>query len=419
MKTMKTHVTHSRQSKILVVDDEPVASSMVKQYLEKFDYTVETADDGVEALAKVEEFQPHCVLMDIRMPNLNGFDALKKIKLRKPQVKIIMTTALDNIKMAEECLRRGAFGYIPKPLDLDYLIKQIEAALEPRKARVDRESWDKLESLLDEGKATDLKTLLLREELFNALKLSADIIHYADPDLALHSKNVAWLAREIGEEMKFSHLLKAIETAALFHDIGKQSFPRRLRDVPFINLSSAEQALFCRFPVHGQDMLRSYFPLEGVGIIIRYQCENWDGTGFPDGLQKNDIPLPSRIIAVANAFDEMLGNNNYRNIEVDGVTWDCAQAIKKIKTDFENKFDASVVDALSQILKRHQSSPRAETVVKLDELKSGMILSRELASESGKVIFLRNTPLHHSRIKIIKEFDRIDPVTSIYIYQNA
>lgn len=415
---MKPPGTYFHSARILVVDDESVASGMIKQYLEKFNYTVETASDGVEALSKIEKFQPNCVLMDIRMPNLNGLDALKKIKLRQPKMEIIMTTVMDDVKMAEECMRRGAFGYVPKPLDMDYLVKQIEAALEARNAKVDRESWDKMKSLLDDSNKTDLRTLILQEELFNTLKLSFDVIHYTDPDFALHSKNVAWLAREIGEEMGFSHLLSAIEIAALFHDIGKQSFPKRLRVTPFVNLSPAEQTVFSRFPIHGQDMLQSHFSLEGVGIIIRYQCENWDGSGFPDGLQKKDIPLPSRIIAVANAFDEMLGNSNYRNIEIDGVTWDCDQAIKKIKTDFKNKLDLSVVDALLQLLKRHQTVPRSETVITVDELKNGMILSRELTTESGRIIFLRDTPLRRNRIKLVKEFAQIDPIASIHVYRN-
>jgi len=107
--------------RILVVDDEVDVCCALKEFLSLKEYEAETAFDGPTALKKVQEFNPHIVLLDIMMPGMGGIDVLKEIRNINPKIGIIMTTAVTDEKIAESAIQLGAYDYITKPLDLNYL----------------------------------------------------------------------------------------------------------------------------------------------------------------------------------------------------------------------------------------------------------------------------------------------------------
>jgi DNA-binding NtrC family response regulator len=124
------------QTKILVVDDEQKTQKILKRFLENKQFEVMVAGDGKDALAKFDAFNPECVLLDIQMPHLNGTDTLKLIKSRKPEVEVIMVTAVTTLQIAEGCLSDGAFSVIEKPVNLEYLHSKIVEALKLREANI-------------------------------------------------------------------------------------------------------------------------------------------------------------------------------------------------------------------------------------------------------------------------------------------
>ena len=107
--------------RILVVDDEVEVCDALKEFLSLKEYEVETALDGQTALKKVEKFKPHIVLLDIIMPGMGGLDVLLRIKNIDSKIGIIMTTAVADEEIAKRAIKLGAYDYITKPLDLDYL----------------------------------------------------------------------------------------------------------------------------------------------------------------------------------------------------------------------------------------------------------------------------------------------------------
>ena len=108
-------------ARILVVDDEPAVCEMLKIFLTKRNYEVYTALNGEEALSAVKEERPHIVLLDIKMPKMDGIECLKRIREVDKEVGVIMITAVKEEKIGREAMRLGAFDYITKPLNLDYL----------------------------------------------------------------------------------------------------------------------------------------------------------------------------------------------------------------------------------------------------------------------------------------------------------
>lgn len=118
--------------KILVVDDEVKMCAVVKKYLEFLEYEVDVAYDGDQALTKARDSNPSCILLDVRMPILSGYEVLKTLKSEMHESEIIMTTAVSSMDLAEECIKQGAYGYLMKPIKFDDLGKMIQEALSKR-----------------------------------------------------------------------------------------------------------------------------------------------------------------------------------------------------------------------------------------------------------------------------------------------
>lgn len=116
------------KQKLLVVDDEIEYCSLIEEYFSD-KYDVRVSYDGEEAVKKTKEFLPDCVLLDVKMPRMDGITALELIRASFPQTPVIMVSASGSIRVAEESIKRGAFGYILKPVDLEELENKIEIAL--------------------------------------------------------------------------------------------------------------------------------------------------------------------------------------------------------------------------------------------------------------------------------------------------
>jgi len=401
-------------SKVLVVDDETEVCDALKEFLEEEQYVVEIANDGEEALEKLEEFKPHCILLDIRMPYLNGVDALNMIKQRSPVTEVIMVTALQKIKMAEECMRNGAFGYITKPIDLDYLLNEVKNALEHRKNALSKEK--KLTAEKKEKAELELMNQLLNTELFHGLQFTQDLVQYLNPEFAGHSKNVAWLSEKISIKIGLKHS-RLCYLAGLYHDIGKLSFPEMLSKRPSDDWTGSEWEVYKNYPNYGYEFLQSHFRLRGLGTIVKHQSENFDGTGFPDGLKEGEIPIESKIIAVANAFCEEMESSNLKRIDLD---IDKGESIASLlKKDAGKKFDPIVVDALINFIEEMKNKTPKEEPVPLGNLKENMILSREIYTHSGKFILSRDQALTKFNIKKLQDIHRIDPIQDpVHIIRN-
>ena len=118
-----------KSPRILVVDDEVKMCFTLQKLLELVKYQVEVAHDGLQALEKVNSFQPQCVFLDIRMPNKSGMEVLKEIKLSHPEIAVIMTTAVADQATKQVCLDTGAYAYLMKPIDFKFLQEQIKEAI--------------------------------------------------------------------------------------------------------------------------------------------------------------------------------------------------------------------------------------------------------------------------------------------------
>ncbi|GEM_PF-932396 len=393
----------SLYSKILIVDDEKEVRESLKLFLEEEQFSVQVAEDGEDALMKLGDFQPHCVLLDIRMPYLNGVEALKMIKHRQPNTEIIMVSAINNIQMAEECLKNGAFGYLSKPLDLDKLLSEIKKCLGQRREKL-KEHKIKQKSNYDQT-ILEAKNHYLNKELFHALRFPFHLSSYLDSEFATHSFNVSWLCQKIAKQIKSQHVELA-NIAGLYHDIGKLCLPKYLFQKHKQDWTYQEKQIYKRFPVYGEELTHFHFRLKGLGYVLRHQCENVDGTGFPDGISGEDIPQESKIIAVANAFAESMEIEGLNQMKLDINKAD--NILEYIKKDIGKLYDGAIVEALQHFLTNYKT-PK-ETSVGIPDLKPGMKLSRNLYTHSGRLIIPKNIKLDVQGISKIIDLNLIDPI---------
>lgn len=127
-------MTENKNFIIGIVDDKPTIRNLLEEFFQQEGFTVYTADDGKKAITLVEEVSPHILLMDLRMPDMNGVEALQEIKKIRPEQLVIMMTAYGEEDIVEQAIKLGACDYISKPFDLYELAKVIDSTLEGTKA---------------------------------------------------------------------------------------------------------------------------------------------------------------------------------------------------------------------------------------------------------------------------------------------
>jgi DNA-binding NtrC family response regulator len=127
-------VTETQSKRILIVDDEPLITEVLSEHF-KGNYEVETALNGTDALTAILRTRPDIVLLDINMPRMNGVEVLRDIKQIDQSIAVIMVTANEQISLAAEALKSGAFGYVPKPFDFRYLDHMVAAIVDTPRGR--------------------------------------------------------------------------------------------------------------------------------------------------------------------------------------------------------------------------------------------------------------------------------------------
>ena len=208
--------------------------------------------------------------------------------------------------------------------------------------------------------------------------------------------------------------IRLVELAGLYHDIGKLCLPNQLKKDPK-EWTIQEKRVYEKFPEYGRDLVESHFHLKGLGSIIYSFCENVDGSGFPNQMMGDEIPIEAKVIAVANAFVEAKCRISPGNIRLNFT--DDEKILTALQTHADTRYDKKVLKALEEISIQFKNDPLLELKKGISDLHPGMVLSQDLTSESGKLIFAKNTCLNEEEVQRIFELHKIDPICSnAYIY---
>lgn len=342
-KSVKATARHT--ARILVVDDEAHVRSMIAATLERQGYEVMLAGGGREALDALERNSFELILTDIVMQEGNGLALLESIHDQSPNLPVIMVTAIHDISVAIDSMRRGAYDYLLKPFERDHLVATVQRALEHRQALQESRTYQQnLEQVVR------ARTEMLRQAMEDlehsydvTLEALGDALDLKDSETEGHSKRVTAYTIALARAMSISPAeIKVIARGAFLHDIGKMAIPDEILRKPG-KLNAGEQEIMREHCARGYHMLRKIpFLAEAAEIVFTHQ-EHYDGSGYPSGLRGTAIPIGARIFAVADTLDAITSDRPYRVAR----TFDAAR--EEIIRCSGTQFDPAVVEVYLKI----------------------------------------------------------------------
>jgi putative two-component system response regulator len=300
---------HMPMARILIVDDESAVAELLARWLNMEGYRCRTAGDGETALKALKEEPCDLVITDIMMPGMSGIDFLMFMKPLFPDTAVIMVTAVDDKKTAITALELGAYGYVTKPFERNEIVINVVNALERRRLGMlsldyERELESKVRQRTEEVRE--------REEEIILRLLSAT--GYRDDETGAHVRRIGLYAVEMAKALGWRNgEVEQIRLAAPMHDLGKIGIPDAiLRKAG--RLTVAEFEIMKKHAEIGADILKgSGVPLIRMAEIIALSHhERWDGSGYPSGSARDDIPDCARIVAVVDVYDALVHDRVYR-----------------------------------------------------------------------------------------------------------
>ena len=304
------------EDRILIVDDEEVICSILARRLTREGYACVTANDGREALRYFYKHPFSLIISDIKMPEMDGIELLKRVKAANPNMMVIMVTAFPDIDLAVEAMRLGAYDFIIKPADLDLVILSVKKALEKKRLEEEVTAYrSHLERLVEERTAKLQQAYrILKKAHLDSVKVLAEAIDAKDPYTRGHSDRVTKMSLKVAFQFGFTEdRLESLEYGALLHDIGKIGIKDEVLQKPGA-LNSEEYQYIQEHPLIGEKIVEGLDFFKDKIPIIRHHHEHFDGSGYPDGLVGEAIPLEARIIAVPDAFDAMTSARPHREM---------------------------------------------------------------------------------------------------------
>jgi putative two-component system response regulator len=323
----------------LVVDDDPQVRDALVRVVQSQGLTCISASSADEALATLAGQGEVAVLIsDIRMPGRDGVELLEEVRRRYPDTAVIMLSAVADVEIAVDCLKKGALDYIAKPMVLGEVQARVAKALEKRELTLQNRYYQKhLEEEVRRQRAR------IQELFLEGAQTLAHALEAKDAYTRGHSQRVREYAVRTAVHLGYTgDFLDNIRLGAELHDIGKIGTREDILNKP-ARLTPDEFRHVMEHTVLGEKILAPLAHDRPVVLhIARSHHERFDGRGFPDGLGGEDIPVEARIVAVVDAFDAMTTNRAYRESLVP------VAAFEELRRCSGPQFDPTVIDAFCE-----------------------------------------------------------------------
>jgi putative two-component system response regulator len=334
--------TIKNKEKILVVDDTPASLKLLTDIMKAEGYDVRSAISGDLALFAAASNPPDLILLDIRMPEMDGFEVCRRLKssATTQDVPVIFVTAASETDEKVHGFALGAVDYVTKPYQRDELLSRVRAHLELHQLR------HHLSEMVDAQTAQLVESeKKLKKNLLDSVAVLAAIVEMRDPYTAGHQRRVAEVAVAIANIMQLTQMqIEGIHLAGVVHDIGKIQVPAEILVKPG-SLSNLEYMLIKAHSQNGYDLLKTVdFPWPIAQIVLQHH-ERLDGSGYPQGLKGDQILLEARIISVADVVESMTSHRPYRpSLGIDA-------ALEEIERNRDKLYDPMVVDACIKLFR--------------------------------------------------------------------
>jgi response regulator RpfG family c-di-GMP phosphodiesterase len=341
---------------VLIVDDEAAPRAALAQIL-KQDFNILTANNGGNALAVINDHGVDLITLDLKLPDRSGSDVLKEIKRTHREIEVIMVTAYGTLQSAMECVRHGAAGFLLKPFNASELLS-ISLQTSLKKQRLDMlraalasnealwgpepactQAWQDMMAAYAAQVKSGLLEVSSRETTSPLVQLISDLLEAKDRHLVNHGNRVSFYATLVTNKLQLPLAeQQTLSLAALAHDLDLIS-----GDVSPVLLQDDDRTR--HRPDLGARIAQAMgLPAEAVQIIALHH-ERWDGTGYPFGLKEEQIPLPARIVALAQTFDNLTADKpGAKPVPV-------TKALEQIELQAGSAFDPSLVEIFCRTIR--------------------------------------------------------------------
>lgn len=308
---------------LLIVDDEPQNLAAMRQILAD-DYRLVFARNGADALAAVEKTAPALILLDIQLPDMNGYMVCRQLKSnpRTEAIPIIFVTSLAEVGNEAAGFAVGGVDYIVKPFSVQAVRARVRTHL----------------SLVHTNE--------LERSQRDAIFMLGEAGHFRDSDTGVHIWRMAAYSRALAEACGWSReRADLLELAAPMHDTGKIGVPDAILCKPGKLDADEWQTMRTHCRIGHQILARSRAPVFRLAaeVALRHH-EKWDGSGYPDGLAGAAIPESARIVALADVFDALTMRRPYKE------AWPVEQVVERIRADSGTHFEPRLVEHFDRLL---------------------------------------------------------------------
>lgn len=300
--------------RVLVVDDETSVCILLSEKLSREGFDCSTCSSAEEALTCLEQDAFDLIISDLKMPGLSGLALLQEARKKHPHSAFLMATGVDDIRVGIQAMKQGADDYLVKPFQLEAVVASVVRALEKKRLEMEVENYRKHLEAMVEQRTKQLQAAMKRIELTydETLEALGGALDLRDNETAGHSRRVSRYCLEMARALGCtSDQLKQIARGSYLHDVGKIGIPDAIL-LKEGKLTAEEMEVMQTHVRVGYDLVsRIAFLAPAAEIVLTHQ-ERFDGTGYPQGLVGDEIPLGARIFTVADTLDAMTSDRPYR-----------------------------------------------------------------------------------------------------------